>query len=250
MRKFVMIMVVGAASLAAGCNAADEATEEEVLEDSTALTAVDHGLRGRLQDMLNGYAYALESGDTAAVEEVVSAELLSRIDQRVAGADIEGKMRSFVLREQRKLARELGEPRSRGELFTVTSARKVDDGQVVALTVSVGGKELPKPFYFVAEDGGYKLNVVQPTASLSRSTYRVKNDDSQPRNFSCSGGDGWRIAPFSELKVGCQNSCSTFAFDGTRFWVEETNGLADCDYNSWGVDMTIRNGYPVCSDPC
>jgi hypothetical protein len=237
------------------CGVVDQAPlwveeDDEELVDGDADFAVDTGLQDELRDMLSAYVHGLERGDAAAVEGLLSAELLSRIAERAPGADAGHKMQAFVLGEQRKLAKSLGSLRSRSELFTVTSARKLEEGRVVALTVSLGGEEIPKPFYFVAQDGGYKLNVTPPVTSLSSDSYMVGNADYVWRNYGCSGVGSamFSIGPYPAAQyTTCNNSCSSW-FDGTRFFTQ--TGSAYCDYNSFGLDMWIKNGLPVCNDPC
>jgi hypothetical protein len=115
------------------------------------------------------------------------------------------------------------------------------------LEVAIAGARSGKPFHFVEEEGGYKLDLVRPDAALAGSnTYQIKNNDFVERSFSCRGASG-TIAPTGQLQGKCSDTCSGF-FDGTRFTVNGTS--VDCDYNSWGIDMYINNNYPVCGDPC
>ena len=110
------------------------------------------------------------------------------------------------------------------------------------------GTPLPKPFYFIQEDGGYKLNIMQPDIGVSSSSsYRVRNGDSEPREFRCEGIDLTNVAPQQEVRAYCVDTCP--GGSGTRFYAPD-GASADCDYNSWGLDMTITNGYPKCNDFC
>jgi hypothetical protein len=207
------------------------------------------GLRNELRHMLDSYAHALQRGDVAAVEKLLSAELQARIDERGQAADLASKLHDFVRTERRKLSRSVGVLDGRRGAMTVTSAQMLADGSIAALRVAVKGKPLPKPFYFVQEDGSYKLNIIHPDAGfVIQSSYRIANSDHEPRSFSCSDSSSKTIAPTpAEMYESCSDSCPTI-WDGTRF--STSQGSADCDYNTWGIDMTIVNGYPVCNDPC
>jgi hypothetical protein len=205
-------------------------------------------LADELRRVLASYAAALQSGDLAAVEGLLSAELRARIAERGPGADFAANLRSFVDLEARKLARGTAAAKRSREPFTAGPARVVADGSVASLELVVGGEPLAKPFYFVDEQGAYKLTIVPPAGELfsSTNTYQVKNNDFVERSFSCQGASA-TVAPTGQLQAKCKDTCSGF-FDGTRFTV---NGASvDCDYNSWGIDMYITNNYPVCGDPC
>lgn len=232
-----------------GCQVTETSMGSSALQELD-MTAVSPALRDELGRLLGVYAYALQSSDTDAVAKLLSAEMRDRIAEHLPGADFASNLQSFVLEEQHMLARSIGQLKGSGELFTVTSARSLADGTIVSINVSNDGTPLPKPFYFVEEDGGYKLDMVPANIEPAGvSTYRVKNQDSDSRTFSCSSSPDYTIAPNgSEMKVECVDTCHTFLAWGTRFSVK--NSSADCVYNAWGVDMTIRNGFPVCTSPC
>lgn len=214
-----------------------------------SIQEVAPGLRDELRDLLISYTNALQSGDAVEVENLLSAELQSRIDERGQSADFTSKLNEFVRRERRKLSRSIGVPGGSRESMTVTSAQMLADGSIAAIWVAVEGRALPKPFYFVYEDGGYKLNVSQPdTGFVIQSSYLVANGDYETRSFYCSRSSWFDIAPWpATMSVSCHDSCSGF-WDGTRFTTHV--GSADCDWNAWGTDMTIVNGNPVCNDRC
>src|SRR5262249_17491845 len=124
-------------------------------------------------------------------------------------------------------------------------------GEVAAATITLHGQLSPKPLYLVAEDAQYKLNVVEPRGLSNGGTtsnYRVRNDDPEPRTFNCADYGPYAIAPSpAERKVACGDSCHWLWFDGAAFFVDLI--AADCDYNTWGVDLFIRGNRPVCNDP-
>lgn len=213
-----------------------------------SVRAAEPALTDELRQALGSYAQALQSNDAATVEKLLSAERRARIDEREQGADSASNLQSFVSRERRKLTRSVGTLKAPRESFTVTSAEVLADGSVAAIEVAVNGQQLPKPFYFVQEDGAYKLNIRQPDIGIaSSSRYRVKNGDAVPRAFRCDGmADLLSVASQQEVRPLCEDTCDG---DGTRFYAPD-GAAADCDYNSWGLDMTIVNGYPVCSDVC
>jgi hypothetical protein len=212
-----------------------------------SIRAAEPALKDELRQALGSYAQALQRGDAAAVEKLISTEMRARIDERGPGTDFRASLQSFVASEQRKLARSVGSLKPSRTSLTVTSADMLADGSIAAIEVAVDGKPLPKPFYFTQEDSGYKLNIVQPDIGLASTSYQVKNDDLVNRSFSCSGGASAVVAPTQQMQVACEDSCSGF-FDGTTFTASA--GSATCDYNTWGVDMYIRSGFPVCNDPC
>lgn len=209
----------------------------------------DPELQARLEARVNDYANTLRGGNGEALKQLLSSELLERIQARGGGRDFHENLRAFVAKEQGKLIRELGRART---ALVIQGMDVSAGGMIVEVWLSANGRSLPKPFYFVYENGEYKLNIASPrsadVASLSTSGYTVQNDDYVTRSFSCSKAGPWSIAPHpATLTVGCENSCSSW-FDGTRF--STSTGSSDCDYNSWGVDAYIRGGNPVCNDRC
>jgi hypothetical protein len=210
----------------------------------------DPELQAHLELKVNAYANTLRGGNGEALKALLSSEMLERIHTRGGGRDFHENLRAFVAREQGKLMRELGRARA---TLSIQGMDVSADGMAVEVWLSANERSLPKPFFFVYENGEYKLNIVSPRSSgdatlRSMSSYSVKNDDAEMRTFSCSNGGPWNIAAKpGSLMVYCEDSCSSW-FDGTRFSM--STGITDCDYNSWGVDMTIKGGKPVCSDPC
>lgn len=231
-----------------GCTGAAPGLEtDEPIADTTEQAAAP-ALQDELHRVLVSYAAALQSGDVAAVEELLSTELRARIAERGPGADFAANLRSFVDREGRKLARGTPAMRRSREPFSAGAARVLADGSIASLEVAIDGEPLARPFYFVQEQDGYKLNIVAPAATLFSNTnaYQIKNNDFVERSFSCQGAAA-TIAPTGQMQAECQDTCWGF-FDGTRFTVNGSS--VDCDYNSWGIDMYIMSNYAVCSDPC
>jgi len=190
----------------------------------------------------------LQSNDVATAEKVISTELRGRIETRGPNANFASNLQIFVSREQRKLIRNVETPDALRKPFTITSSEILTDGSVAAIRFAIDGKTFPKPFYFILEDGNYKLNVVQPSiVPLEGNTYLVANADAVARTFSCSGASSLKVAANSSVHKFCSDSCPGF-FDGTRFTVNGAS--ADCDFNTFGTDMTIKNNSPVCHDPC
>lgn len=210
----------------------------------------DPELQAHLEARMNAYADTLRGGDGTALKELLSSEMLERIHTRGGGKNSHENLRAFVAKEQGKLIRELGRART---TLSIQGMDVSSGGMLVAVWLSANGQSLPKPFFFVYENGEYKLNIVSPHSSGDSTTqrasnYRVQNDDYEPRSFSCSKAGPWSIAPHpATLLVSCENSCSGW-YDGTRFTVNRAS--ADCDYNSWGIDMYIRSNYPICNDRC
>jgi hypothetical protein len=210
-----------------------------------SVQAAGTSLKDELRQMLGSYAHALQSGDAATIEKLLSAELRARIDERGSGVDFASKLQSFVDQEQLTLARSVGVLKAPRESFAITSAEVLVDGSIAAIEVAVNGQLLPKPFYFVQEDDSYKLSLIPPDIGIAAASYRVKNDDLVVRSFSCSGASA-NVAPLQEVRASCNDTCGIF--DGTRF--SASGGSADCAYNVFGVDMTISNGHPRCTSFC
>jgi len=225
-----------------------------VAVSSTAVAAPsnDVALKNQLGAQLNVFARALQDGRAEAVQGVLSQQLLSRITYRGTAPTFQENLEAFVSREQAKLAQEVGDVYSLRQGITVTALDV--EGDVAAASIAIDGRPLPKPFYFVREHGTYKLNIIRPLGiaeSGGYTTYDVKNDDGVYRSFYCSASSGmysYSVAAWGNRSVGCYNSCPT-VFDGTQFKVENS-GPTDCDYNTWGWDMYIRSGKPVCGSPC
>lgn len=213
-----------------------------------AAPTLDGSTRSILQERLSTYVQALHTEDTATLKSILSTELLSRIEMRAGGTNMEERLKMFASSERQKLVRAFGSVPAGA--FAVESMI-LHGNTVVAVSLSLMGTRLPKPFYFVVENAEYKINVIAPSsepALTSTSYYLVQNMDYMNRDFSCSDYGPWTIAPYpATLKAMCRDTCPGW-FDGSRFYAN--GGSADCDYNTWGIDAYIQSGYVVCHDRC
>jgi hypothetical protein len=239
---YTLMMIIATASIAtvAGCS---ERTASASPQAQTG--APPPAVQGELRDKTAEYLRALQASDAAAVDKLISTELRTRIETRGTGPDFATNLKSFVAREHAKLARSVAGPQAQRAPIAASSAQLIGDGAIAAVTLAVGGATLPKPIYLVQENGGFKVNVVQPQV-LEGNTYVIQNDDGVARSFSCSGGRGANVAPGQTASTFCDDACGFF--DGTRFNV--AGATADCDFNTFGVDMFIRGNAPVCNDRC
>ena len=73
----------------------------------------------------------------------------------------------------------------------------------------------------------------------------MKNSTSSAKYVSCAGGVTKTPGAYGTVSINCNNICGSFA--GTQFTYY---GEYHCDYNSWGVDFTLKSGYGTCTDPC
>lgn len=154
--------------------------------------------RGRLlQEVINSYATALLDRDVATLEEILSEEVKSRI------LEYPGGMSRFVEKQRLSLLKQfklMGLPNNFGNRLSlnpnsneeivlannirggfsvdtvsaqsVFSSRQFPDNgvaipEVVSIALSHRGRDLLKQFYFVVENGTYKLNVLPPGFSKS-----------------------------------------------------------------------------------
>ena len=218
-------------------------------------------IRARAQGLVQTYVQAVLDGNGARLMEIASPELQQRIQTRGPAGNLEQRLAAFMNQQRRQLQRELVDPRS--ELAGVPSAISVVSaepatGTALALTVSLGGHVVPKPFFLVRNGDSYQVNVVPPASveAAKPSRYRVQNQDYVAREYYCSDYGPYTIAPYPAQRLeSCTNSChgGPFGwFDGTTFTtlVDGAEQSADCDYNTWGIDMFIQSGLPVCADPC
>lgn len=217
-------------------------------DDSPAVETEDQP-----NQMLTGYIDALQRMDTVAVDRLISTELRDRITTRGPATDFESNLQAFVSGQRDKLMRSVPASDALDKPLVVEAAGTPVDDSTMAVELTINGQQLPRPLYLVKEAAGFKLNVVKPdlgrsgASILEGNTYLVKNDDGVARSFSCSGQSASTVAANQSLQKFCNDSCSGF-FDGTRFTVNGAS--ADCDFNTFGTDMFIRNNSPVCNDPC
>ena len=253
---------------ACGGSARDSNAPLEALSDivvnsqnqTARLQSIDGTPQGAIEHTTSSYLRALRDGDAQLLLRVASTELLRRIAAHGPTGDFDTRVQAFLIHEGRKLRREVhmevtSPDHGVGSKLMVRSLDYLD-GDVIKLTLRVGDQEIPKSFYLLRENGAYKVNVVPPSITNTVSRYRVQNNDYVERVFSCSGNGPYSIARFPNNRlVNCADSChgGPFGwFDGTTFetTVDGTTAATDCDYNTWGIDMYIQFGVPVCSDPC
>jgi hypothetical protein len=230
---------------------------DEALESASASEALADELEGKV----NSYARALLDRDLDALQGLMSTEVLGQLDAKAmdigAFAD---KMSNAMLKTFDSMSTD-----SSAELgFSVQSARI--EGNAVRIELSRQGKLLEKPFYFVEEQGEYKLNLVSPGfsqplpegAAGSWNNYIVRNSGTLDHEAYCTTGT-WRwIAPFGgEETMSCTDKCGA-VFSGGRFFANQgqpNENYSLCDYNTWGVDAFYRQNaqgvfYVDCNDVC
>lgn len=205
---------------------------------------------------VQAYVDAILHRDARAVRVLLSQEVLERLAARVPGADLDAKLERFVERERRKLIREFGtaaapERGAAARTVTLRATKSLNGGQVVAANLAINGQDVPKPLYLVRESGGLRINVRPPSGVAdadTESNYRVKNADGVSHDFYCDVGFNYTIAPRADRSFKCTDTCEWGPFRGTYF--EMAGEVVGCDYNTFGIDMTIRHGIPDCNDPC
>jgi hypothetical protein len=231
----------------AGCGGGTASSDSTETEELTA----------ELQVKFNSYGRALLERDVAALEGLLSHEIKNRSTEM--GSDLSGfadKMRSSMLKEFASMP----SAEAFGEEFRVSEVSK--EGDAVRVRVEFQGKLLEKPFFFVFEDGEYKLNVRRagfstplPEGSAgSRDNYLIV--DTAPysqgvygNTMWCNGGTVY-VPQAGSAYVSCNNTCG-YWFAGSTFAL--SLGERNCDYNTWGADVYISAGAPggfYCNDPC
>jgi len=223
---------------------------EDVDSSSLALTL-------ELDAKFNDYAQALLDNDIETLNGTMSSEI------RMRTADMGSNMRGFARKLRSSMLRQFPEIEEGSDIlgrFTVEEVR--EEGDAIRVEVAFDGVELPKPFYFVLEDGEYRLNLLQPgfTNALPRGfggatrSYLVHNNNplnpSSGVSINCNGGILF-VPPGGERSISCSNTCGWF--QGSTFWAYSSATGAKCDYNTWGVDVFIddnrSNGF-YCNDKC
>lgn len=232
------------------------AVSPQTSPESVIASVVTPELRNHIEAQLQTYVNALQTANSTGLLAVISKELGHRIATRGPEGGADAKVTRFLERENNKLVRELGltalitstrHPIS----VKLTSLQLEAEGTFAVAAVALNGQHIPKAIYLIREGESYRVNIVPPTEDILATTsyYRVQNDDPVIRTFSCSGSGPYSIGVKpSQRQSLCQDSCRFWWFDGTTF--EAQGSYTDCDYNTWGVDMYVRGGNPVCSDPC
>jgi hypothetical protein len=207
---------------------------------------------------INLYAETLYGKDPAPLQRLLSSEVLDHMKE--AGLDLAGyhaKQRASMLRT---FEAELAKNGPSGQF----SAAAVDaEGDAVRVTLAMGGQKLEKPFYFVYENGDYKLNVLRPgfskqapeEAALATDTYSIwcgRPSENPSCSLACAASKTtnhfYTVPNQHHTNVSCYNTCGFW--HGSTF----TNNLK-CDYNTWGTDVyvTQTKGFNVsyeCNDGC
>jgi len=223
-------------------------------DDADISSPPDAALTAELEGKFNAYAQALADRNTELLGTLVSSEIQARIGETGMNmGSFAEKMRGSMLNQFNGTS---VAPES-GVAFQITSVRV--EGDSVRVEVWSNGETLAKPFYFVKEDGDYRLNLVrqgftraQPEGSgAATDTYRVKNDNAFPQTVRCSGSQGVMPA-VTELGMRCENKCGFF--HGTRFYSPFSNDSIKCDYNTWGLDAVYNDRFGplgvICNDKC
>jgi hypothetical protein len=236
-------------------------SEEALADELVGIPSSDEALADELEGKLNSYAQAVVDRDVDALKGLMSAEVLGQIDAK--GMD----MGAFADKMSGSMLRTFDTMTSNSDLgwFSVESVRI--EGNAVRIEVSRQGETLKKPFYFVDDQGEYKLNLVSPGfsrplaegAAGSWNDYLLTNSHaSLTAHAYCTTGSHGYIPPQSNGYLSCTDKCGAF-FSGGRFFANQgqTNEThAYCDYNTWGVDAEYKWLNPnteyavLCADSC
>jgi len=242
------IGLLSLAALAAGCGAPPEPGAEP---------------KQQLEETVNVYARALQDRDHRALEGLLSREVRERLGR------YEGGMNRFVEKQRAVMLK----------TFTMMDAVRMADrflvsavdpqGDTAAVSLSYAGQEIPRPFYFVREDGRWALNLAAPGFSralpegaLPMNTYRVTTGPLSGggpfRDIGCIQSNHtffWRTVAGTNTSypIGCQNVCGFFT--GSQFNLSAAptsrwEGSQFCDYNTWGTDVWVNGVSASCNDPC
>src|SRR4051794_11694783 len=175
-----------AATLATACDAPPESASKPA-----------DPLQQQLEEAVNVYARAVQSRDHGALKAMLSKEVLGRLGRFEGGMDrfVEKQrgamLKTFTMMDSVKMA----------DRFTVTGLNLQAD--TAAVTLTYAGQEVPRPFYFVKEDGRWALNVARPGFSqalpegaLPMNTYRVTTQswgsNANFRDIGCvQSNGGW-----------------------------------------------------------
>jgi len=213
-------------------------------------------LKAELQSNFNAYAQAVSDRDLDLLTTLTSTEIHERANSIGMGmAGFAEKMRNSMF----STLTSMSDQAPVGNQFTIENVQV--EGNAVRVEVAHNGENIGKPFYFVKEEGAYKLNLQRPGfsqpqpegAGASTDAYRVRNEVNDTLRVSCSGGAYANIKPYADLKIGCESKCGFFA--GTRFYspLGDNSQSVKCDYNTWGVDAYYNplKGIGVrCGDGC
>lgn len=246
-RSCLWVLCVAALPALVACGAAAEGDETTIVPR----VSVD-----AFQREIDELGRALVERDTAALEGMVSSEVMSRSAERGIPMDtLLAKQRGALMRTF-----ELEE----GEIPTLDVIDVQEEGDAVRVTLAAQGVELEKPFYFVEEQGSYRLNIAPPGfskappegAQFGKSNYTIKNVNIPGNaNFAmtCYQGPTTVVPPNSTRKMSCGDACGFWS--GSLFANAEAydGPQKACDWNAWGADVVINllsSGGFYCADYC
>jgi hypothetical protein len=244
------------------CLAACSGPLESENPQAPAPSQAEVALQGQLREQLGRFARAVHQRDAATLEQILSSEVLARLETYPGGIDrfIE-KDRAVLLDVFKTMDANLMQDR-----FTVSQLEV--QGDVASVIPAYDGQSTEKRFYFVKEDGQYKVNVARPGFSRQlpegsrpvMSTFRVNalvpiqggeelgcpNDPTHRHFLEISEGLNW---------ISCFDTCGFF--DGTFIFgkgISVKEGLK-CDWHWQGDDVFVDRGsdgvaFAVCRDKC
>lgn len=279
-QSFLGLSLLGSLAMVGGCSV--EAGNEPSPGPSSVgeSSVVDPHVLAELEAKVNSYAQSLLINDTGYLDVIVSSEVKLRARQ------MDSDVRGFATKMRKSLRAELerrGIDADADLTGLLTIGNVTQEGAALRVEVSIDGVEIGKPFYFVAEDGEYKLNVKRPGftkplpagAEASRDTYRIESRRHGSTSFKCTG-----TATFSVPSVQlCESNCEYWVCDSSGVHCEQkfrdpTPGVSNpkcdstcgwwtgstftqgsnskkCDYNTWGTDVYINwNNTWNCNDDC
>ena len=208
-----------------------------------------------LRVLVRGYEHALVDSDRAALAGIVSREVVAHTLAR--GMDLG----SFLDKQRSALQRTfaLGD----GQYPSLEVAEVTREGESLRAVLRRAGTLLPKPFYFVAEDGGYRLNLARPGFSTTppdgalfgSDNYQVhnKNWGGDPVGIMCAGGQSVGLKAGETKSIRCTNTCGWFSGSTFARSPNANNVLKKCDWNWFGDDVIVSfwefDGW-TCADFC
>ena len=219
-------------------------------------------LRADVQRQVDAFINAILDDDQAAFAGVVSGEVLERGAQR----DID--LGRLLQKKRGSLQRTFRLAKGERPSFQVDEV--LVQGDVLRVTLRHRGQELSKPFYFVREKDGFKLNILPPgfteevpqEALFGTENYTVHNLNIYGNPafvLRCYRGSGTpdgviSVPANSTRKISCRDACGWYA--GTIFQDYYGNAPAlRCDWNWFGDDVIIDRVYGggagwYCADYC
>ena len=248
----IVALLMGTLALGAGCAGSPNQIPEKT-------TTASPEFKAQAEEIVNRYAQALYDRDVAAMDDLLASEVLTRMK------GYQGGLQGFVEQQRRMMLKTFNGMESQGLGGGFKVAKVAAQEGAAAVTLSRNGIEIPKPFHFVLEEGGYKLNIARkgftkplPAGAGAADNYNVQNDSDNTVWAQCDGGGYVNVPRWSTGSVSCPNRCGRWLagarFDGSN-WIGQTH---NCDYNTWGADV-IHNQYfnpgrpyigMVCNDPC